>query len=127
MRSGTLNVPGIAGFGKACSLAAQRMWDDSRHISLLRTTLEQNLLDLGGVSINGNTRQRLPNTSNLSFHGIQASTFIKDLFQIAVATGSACTSALPCHRVIGSDGQLTGYGGGLWRKKWLLDHEEINK
>ncbi len=99
MRSGTLNVPGIAGFGKACSLAAQRMWDDSRHISLLRTTLEQNLLDLGGVSINGNTRQRLPNTSNLSFHGIQASTFIKDLFQIAVATGSACTSALlePSH------------------------------
>lgn len=95
LRSGTLNVPAIVGFGKACELASSRMWEDSSRISVLRTQLEQNLLDLGGIAVQGNTRHRLPNTSNLSFTGCSASALIKELFDIAVATGSACTSALP--------------------------------
>lgn len=95
MRSGTLNVPGIVGFGKACELATNRMWDDSQRISVLRTTLEQNLIEFGGVSVNGNTRQRLPNTTNLSFSGIAAASLIKELHDFALASGSACTSALP--------------------------------
>ena len=99
LRSGTLNVPGIVGFGKACELAHERMWEDNIHISKLRSTLEQGLIDLGNISVNGNTRNRLPNTSNLAFTGIKASTLMKHLPDIAFASGSACTSALaePSH------------------------------
>lgn len=99
LRSGTLNVPGIVGFGKACELAHERMWEDNLHISKLRSMLEQGLIDLGNISVNGSTRNRLPNTSNLAFTGIKASTLMKHLPDIAVASGSACTSALaePSH------------------------------
>ena len=54
-----------------------RMWEDNSRISVLRTQLEKNLLDLGGVAVQGNTRHRLPNTSNLSFTGCSASVLIK--------------------------------------------------
>jgi len=99
LRSGTLNVPGLVGMGKACELAQSRLWDDAMHLSRLRTLLEQYMLDLGNVFVNGNSRQRLPNTSNLCFAGIRASELIKLIPEIALATGSACTSAIaePSH------------------------------
>lgn len=99
LRSGTLNVPGIVGFGKACSLASQKMWDDAQKMSVLRTKLEQALLDFGNVSVNGNTKARLPNTTNLSFSGIRAPSLLKEVGDIALSTGSACSSALaePSH------------------------------
>jgi cysteine desulfurase len=95
LRSGTLNVPGIVGFGKAAELAKNEMWDNGVIQSRLRTKLEQFLLDLGQVYINGTTRDRLPNTTNLSFQGIRASELIVALPDIAFSAGSACTSAIP--------------------------------
>ncbi len=95
LRSGTLNVPGIVGFGKAAEIAKAEMWDDSVRLSKLRTKLEQFLLDLGQVYINGSVRDRLPNTTNLSFSGIRADELIVALKDMAFSAGSACTSATP--------------------------------
>jgi len=95
LRSGTLNVPGIVGFGKACEIAEKEMWDDATRISPMRTRLEQTICDLQQVYINGSIRNRLPNTTNLSFEGIDSNELIRELKDIAVATGSACTSAVP--------------------------------
>jgi cysteine desulfurase len=95
LRSGTLNVPGIAGLGMAAELAQQEMWDNGEKLSKLRTWLEQHLLDLGNVYINGSTRYRMPHVSNLAFAGLKADELIGKLPNIAVATGSACTSAVP--------------------------------
>ncbi|MFM7217349.1 MAG: cysteine desulfurase family protein [Bacteroidota bacterium] len=92
-RSGTLNVPGIVGMGAAARIAHRDWWEDAQHISTLRVQLEQSLLDLGGITVNGSTRFRLPNTSNLCFHGINAGELMRKLPDIGVATGSACSSA----------------------------------
>jgi cysteine desulfurase len=96
LRSGTLNVPGIVGLGKAAAIAQQETEKDYNYIKALRDRLQSELLKLGGTEVNGNITNRLPNTLNISFRGIKSSDFIKALAdKIAVATGSACTSALP--------------------------------
>lgn len=95
LRSGTLNVSGIAGFGKAAEIAAGEWWNDAQRISILRTKLEQRIQDSGDVFINGSIRNRLPNTSSLSIRGIKADQLIVKLPGFAIATGSACTSAIP--------------------------------
>jgi cysteine desulfurase len=99
LRAGTLNVPGIVGLGAACALAENEMWDDNMRISKLRTRLEQGLLDLGGISVNGSQKFRLPNVSNLSFQGIKAGSLITALPLLSFSTGSACHSAIskPSH------------------------------
>lgn len=99
LRSGTLNVTGIVGLGKACELAKQEMWEDAARISKLRTKLEQQLCTLENVFINGSTKHRLFNTTNICFQGIRSETIINKTPTIAVAMGSACTSALeePSH------------------------------
>jgi len=95
MRSGTLNVPAIVGFGKACELCMHEMKDDAERLSKLRDKLENALTAQGNVYVNGSKEHRLPHTTNLSFKGIVANqlmmSFNKD---IAVSSGSACTSAL---------------------------------
>ncbi len=98
-RSGTLNVPGIVGLGAAAELAMRDWWEDAQRMSVLRTKLEQHLIDLGNVSVNGNTKFRLPNTSNICFQGFSAATLLRILTGIGVSTGSACASALghPSH------------------------------
>ncbi len=93
LRSGTLNVPGIVGLGEACQIAGAEMWENNSNISKLRAHLEHQLLDLPGLRINGSTRHRLYNTSNICFSGLKANTLLSKLKHIAVATGSACTSA----------------------------------
>jgi len=95
MRSGTLNVPGIVGLGKACRVAQDKMWDDASLTSTLRTILEQELVEMGGVYVNGSQKHRLPNVTNLSLTGVSSVEFIRKLKHIAVSTGSACTSAVP--------------------------------
>jgi cysteine desulfurase len=95
LRSGTLNVPGIVGLGMAAEIAANEMWGDAARISKLRTRLEQLLCELPEVYINGSTRDRLFNTSNLCFHGLRSEKLIRELPGIAVSMGSACTSAVP--------------------------------
>jgi cysteine desulfurase len=95
LRSGTLNVPGIVGFGKARELAEANLWEESARLSILRTKLEQALTESDTATVNGNIKNRLSNTTNICFHGMRADSLIKKLPDIAVATGSACTSALP--------------------------------
>jgi cysteine desulfurase len=100
IRSGTLNVTGIVGLGKACEIATQEMWDDSARISRLRTRLEQQLCDnMEDVYINGSTKNRLFNTTNIAFLKIRSESLINRIPGIAVAMGSACTSAIaePSH------------------------------
>ncbi len=72
MRSGTLNVPGIVGFGKSCELCLAEMKQDAVRLSALRDKLENALIDEEGVHINGSKQFRLPNTTNLSFEDIPA-------------------------------------------------------
>jgi cysteine desulfurase len=99
LRSGTLNVPGIVGLGKACEIAKLEMWDDAARISKLRTRLEQFLCEHLNVFINGSTRHRLFNTVNIRFSDFRSESLIGKLPAIAVAMGSACTSAVaePSH------------------------------
>ena len=93
LRSGTLNVPGIVGLGKACEIATQELWENNTSISKLRAFFEHQLLDFPGIRINGSTRHRLYNTSNICFSGIKANVLLAQLKHVAVAMGSACTSA----------------------------------
>lgn len=99
LRSGTLNVAGIVGLGKACEIAKQDMWEDSARISRLRTKLEQALCDLPNTFINGSTKNRIFNTTNICFLGNRSETIISKIPHIAIAMGSACTSAIaePSH------------------------------
>lgn len=93
LRSGTVNVPAIVGFGKACELAASSWFKDAQQSSILRTKLEQALTENGMTFIIGSIKARLPNTTNLCFKKVSSAEFIKLFPQLAVATGSACTSA----------------------------------
>ena len=95
LRSGTLNVPGIVGLGAACEVAENDLWEDSIRISRLRTKLEQSLIDLGSIFVNGSQKHRLPNVTNLCFKGRKADDLIKRLPNLAFSSGSACSSALP--------------------------------
>jgi cysteine desulfurase len=94
MRSGTLNVPGIVGFGKACELARLEMAADTERISKLRDKLENALKVIDESYVNGNPAHRLPHVSNISFKYVEGEGlmmgFNKD---IALSSGSACTSA----------------------------------
>lgn len=94
-RSGSLNVPGIVALGKACELATVSYWDDSTEVSKLRAYLEHQLLEIPELRINGSTRYRLYNTSNLYFPTLKdgSSLFSVIKNQYAVSLGSACNSA----------------------------------
>ena len=93
VRSGTLNVPGIVGLGAAAELAAAEMADDSRRIAKLRDLLEREFSKLPNTQINSSDGNRLYNTSNICFRGINATDMINAIkSKMAVSTGSACTS-----------------------------------
>lgn len=94
LRSGTLNVPGIVGLGAAAAEVRGQSSEFSR-IEKLRDKLQAGLLQIEGIAINGDTEHRLPNTLNITIAGIQSERLITRLPQLAMATGSACTSALP--------------------------------
>lgn len=94
MRSGTLNVPGIVGFSKALELCMFEIDKETTRVSVLRNYLESRLVEsVSGVKINGSVKNRNINVSNLSFEGIDADALITSIRELAVATGSACTSA----------------------------------
>jgi cysteine desulfurase len=93
-RSGTLNVPGIVGLGAACEIARLEMADESARLARLRDRLESSILGaLPRVFVNGDTLHRLPHVSNLSFAAADGSSILRALDDIAVSSGSACTSA----------------------------------
>ena len=93
-RSGTLNVPGIAGFGLAAELCRQEGARDAAHTRRLSETLLAGLqAGLAGVTLNGHPTERLPNTLNLSFEGVEADALLLAMPEVALSSGSACTSA----------------------------------
>jgi cysteine desulfurase len=95
MRSGTLNVPGIVGFGKAAALAKAEMHQDAERLSVLRDKLENAFkANLEEVYVNGNTQHRMPHVTNISFKHVEGEGLMMTFNQqIAVSSGSACTSA----------------------------------
>lgn len=92
-RAGTLNVPSIVGFGKACELAALDQWDFAARVSKLRTRLEHRLTEIENVFINGSIKNRLPNVTNIAFSGKKAEDLMIQMKNIAVSSVSACSSA----------------------------------
>ncbi len=94
MRSGTLNVPGIVGFGKACELCRLDMEEDTKRISKLRDKLETELLKVEEAYVNGSREHRLPHVSNISFKHVEGEGLMMGFNKnIALSSGSACTSA----------------------------------
>ena len=95
-RSGTLNVPGIVGLGKACELASRRMIDDAARLTALRERLRRELfLRLDGLILNGHASARLPGNLNVSFELIRGESLVLSLKEIALSSGSACSTASP--------------------------------
>jgi len=93
MRSGTLNVPGIVGFGKACELARLEMDEEAKRLSALRDKLESSLKTLEESYVNGNVEHRLPHVANISFKYVEGEGLMMAMKDMAVSSGSACTSA----------------------------------
>jgi cysteine desulfurase len=94
MRSGTLNVPGIVGFGKACEICMLDMEEDSKRIIKMRNHLETELMKLEEAYINGSTEHRLPHVTNISFKHVEGEGLLMGFNKnIALSSGSACTSA----------------------------------
>lgn len=94
MRSGTLNVPGIVGLGKACEICKQEMPEESRRLSFLRDKLKDRLLaELDETFINGTMESRLPHNLNISFAYVEGESLLMGINDVAVSSGSACTSA----------------------------------
>jgi cysteine desulfurase len=94
MRSGTLNVPGIVGLGKACAIASEEMPQESCKLAGLRNRLRDGIMNsLDEVYINGSMEHRLPGNLNISFAYVEGESLLMGINDIAVSSGSACTSA----------------------------------
>ena len=94
MRSGTLNVPGIVGFGKACELARLEMDQDAKRLSVLRDKLQSELMKIEEAYVNGDEEHRLPHVTNISFKHVEGEGLLMGFNKnIALSSGSACTSA----------------------------------
>ena len=106
LRSGTLNVPSIVGFGEASQICASSLSEEGTRIAGLRDQLEQNLHNsVEGLRFNARSFERIPNTSSMTFEGIEAEELILNLPQLMLGTGSACTSG-----AIGPSHVLTAMG-----------------
>jgi cysteine desulfurase len=130
MRSGTLNVPGIVGLGKACELCRVDFDKDVAHTRALRDEFERRIFaELDHVTLNGDREHRLPNNSNLSFAFVEGESMIMGIKDIAVSSGSACTSASlePSHvlRAMGVGDELAHssirFGFGRFSKREEVD------
>ncbi|MGH9586981.1 MAG: IscS subfamily cysteine desulfurase [Acidobacteriaceae bacterium] len=111
MRSGTLNVPGIVGLGKACEIAAEEMAAEGERLQQLRDRLRDRLQSaLDRVRVNGSIEHRLPGNLNMSFAGVEGEALLMGLSDVALSTGSACNSAAlePSHvlRALGLGDQI---------------------
>lgn len=93
LRSGTLNVPGIVGFGKAAEIATTHMDNEYIRLLQLRCRLEKGILELEGTHLNGDPDQRLPQVSSISFEGVDSKELLVAINkELAVSSGSACSS-----------------------------------
>jgi len=96
LRSGTLNVPGIVGLGKACEISKQEMAEETERIRALRDRLKDGILGkLDAVYVNGSLERRLPNNLNVSFACVDFEMLLMGLKDVALSSSSACTSASP--------------------------------
>jgi cysteine desulfurase len=94
MRSGTLNVPGIVGLGKACELAARNLEAENARLLLLREKLWEGIqAELDEVYLNGHPTERLSNNLNVSFAFVEGESLMMGMKDLAVSSGSACTSS----------------------------------
>lgn len=95
LRPGTLAVPSIVGLGKACELAQQEMSEEAKRLAMLRDRLKDAILGrFDGVYVNGHPTERLPGNLSLSFAGVEGESLMMGLSDVALSSGSACTSAL---------------------------------
>ena len=93
LRPGTLNVPGIVGFGEACAICKKEMKEEARRLKALRDRLKEQILNnLEGVTVNGSWEHRLSNNLNMSFSYVEGESLLKSFDTIAVSSSSACTS-----------------------------------
>ncbi|MFC4478516.1 cysteine desulfurase family protein [Flavobacterium chungangensis] len=92
LRSGTLNIPGIIGLGKTSEIAVNELEKDQNRISLLRDKLEKGLLQFEGSFVNGNIENRIYNTSNICFPGVNSEQLILALGNISVSNGASCSA-----------------------------------
>jgi cysteine desulfurase len=130
LRSGTLNVPGIVGLGKACEIGA-RLWPEEgeRHTRLRERFISGIFQALDHLSLNGHPAQRLPNNINLSFAGIDGEALIMGMTEVACSSGSACTSTTlePSYvlKAMGLDDALVHasirFGLGRWTTEAEVD------
>ena len=98
LRAGTLNVPGIVGFGAAAAIARDEMASESRRVEALRDRLLEGLRSkTDGMTVNGTMQSRLPGNLNVSFDGVDGEALLVSLDDIAVSSGAACTQAEPSH------------------------------
>jgi cysteine desulfurase len=127
MRSGTLNVPSIVGMGKACELCRLEMDADTSRLSKMRNRLEKELLTIEESYINGNIEHRLPHVSNMSFKYVEGEGLIMGVKNIAVSSGSACTSASlePSYvlKALGLDDELAHSSLRFGLSKFTTDEE----
>lgn len=131
LRSGTLNVPGIVALGAACEIAQAEMDDEAHRLSDLRDRLHARIVDgLDDVRFNGVREPRLPNNLNLAFSGVDGESLLMGLDDLAVSSGSACTSELPqpSHvlRALGLPDRLAAaslrFGLGRWTTQEEIDY-----
>ncbi len=93
MRSGTLNVPGIAGFGKACEVCQNELPAEMPRLTALRDRLISGVLEtIDGTHLNGHPAERLPHNVNIAFEGVEGDALLTSLPEVALSTGSACSS-----------------------------------
>jgi cysteine desulfurase len=97
MRSGTLNVPGIVGFGRAAEIARAELPSEAERVGRLRDQLLAGLRSIDGMMVNGSLDRRLPGNLNVSFTGIDGASLLVNLGEVAVSSGAACTQAEPSH------------------------------
>jgi cysteine desulfurase len=131
MRSGTLNVPGIVGFGMAAELCRHEMAAEAQRLGTLRDRLNERLhAGLDGIFVNGSMEQRLPHNLNVSFAGVEGESLLMGINDVAVSSGSACTSASreASHvlRALGVDDDLAHssirFGLGRWNTEEEVDY-----
>jgi cysteine desulfurase len=135
-RGGTENVPGISGLGVAARLARTKLQTETARVAALRDRLERGVLaGVGGTAVNGDIMSRVPNTTNISFEGVEAESLLiaLDLEGFAVSTGSACSSGtlepshvlramgLPSHRTQNSIRFSLGLGNSEAQVDALLE------
>jgi cysteine desulfurase len=128
MRSGTLNVPGIVGFGKAAAICKAEMATESERLRRLRDRLNEGLHEhLDEIYVNGSMEHRLPHNLNISFAYVEGESLLMGINDVAVSSGSACTSASlePSYvlKALGAGDDLAHSSIRFGLGRWTTDEE----